>query len=99
MTIQHTQSGSKGIFFINEQAEIAAELTYSVTHENQMMIEHTRVDNELQGGNIGYELVHKAVEYARMHRYTLIPLCQFARAVIEKKPEFKNLLDQGTKNC
>jgi len=54
-----------------------------------MMIEHTRVDEELQGGNIGYELVHKAVDYARMHRYTVIPLCQFAKAVMEKKPELK----------
>jgi len=89
MIIQHKESRSKGAFFIIEEDEIAAELTYSVIHKNQMMIEHTRVDEELQGGNIGYELVHKAVDYARMHRYTVIPLCQFAKAVMEKKPELK----------
>jgi len=95
MIIQHKESRSKGAFFIIEEDEIAAELTYSVIHENQMMIEHTRVDEELQGGNIGYELVHKAIDYARMHRYSIIPLCPFAKAVMEKKPEFKDVLAYG----
>lgn len=92
MTIQHKESGSKGVFFINEDDEPVAELTYSVTHDNQMMIEHTEVDEELRGGNLGYELVHKAVDYARTHQYTIIPLCRFARAVLEKKPEFRDVL-------
>lgn len=92
MTIQHKQSGTKGVFFINEDEEMVAELTYSMTPENQMMIEHTQVDEERRGGNLGYELVHKAVDYARSHQYTVIPLCQFARAVVEKKPEFKDVL-------
>ena len=92
MTIQHKESGSKGVFFISDEDKIAAELTYSVIQENQMMIDHTRVDEELQGANIGYELVHTAVNYARTHRYVVIPACQFARAVMEKKPEFKDVM-------
>ena len=92
MTIQHKQSGSKGAFFINEEDEMVAELVYSVTQNNQMMIEHTEIDEDLRGGNLGYELVHKAVDYARSHQLTIIPLCRFARAVIEKKPEFKDVL-------
>lgn len=92
MTIQHKQSGSKGAFFIKEEDETVAELVYSITPDNQMMIEHTQVDEELRGGNLAYELVQKAVEHARMHQFTVIPLCSFARAVFEKKPEFKEVL-------
>ena len=92
MTIQHKQSGSKGAFFINEEGETVGELVYSLTHDKQMMIEHTQVDEDLRGGNLGYELVHKAVDFARSHRYSIIPLCRFARAVLEKKPEFKDVL-------
>ena len=92
MTIQHKQSGAKGAFFIKEEDETVAELVYSLTHDNQMMIEHTEVDEDLRGGNLGYELVHKAVEHARSHQYTVIPLCSFARAVLEKKLEFKDVL-------
>ena len=92
MTIQHKQSGAKGAFFIKEEEETVAELVYSVTQNNQMMIEHTEVDENLRGGNLGYELVHKAVEHARMYQHTVIPLCSFAKAVFEKKPEFKDVL-------
>ena len=92
MTIQHKQSGAKGAFFIKDEDAAVAQLVYSITHDNQMMIEHTEVDEELRGGNIGYELVQKAVEHARSHQYTVIPLCSFARAVLEKKPEFKDVL-------
>lgn len=92
MTIQHKNSGSKGVFFINEDGDPVAELTYTITPDNQMMIEHTEVEEELRGGNLGYELVQKAVDFARSHHYTIIPLCRFARAVLEKKPEFRDVL-------
>jgi uncharacterized protein len=56
-----------------------------------MMIEHTRINEDYRGGNLGYELVHKAIDFARTHGYTVVPICQFARAIIEKKPEFKDV--------
>jgi len=92
MTIQHKITASGGDFFLREDEEVIGELTYSTTHDNRMIIEHTRIDEEYRGGDLGYELVHKAIDYARTHGLTVIPICQFARAVIEKKPEFKDVL-------
>ena len=89
---QHKHNNSKGVFFVSEEEEIVAELTYSMQQEHQMMIDHTEVNEELRGGNIGYELVLKAVDYARTHHYTIIPACEFASAVLEKKPKFKDVL-------
>jgi uncharacterized protein len=57
-----------------------------------MIIEHTEVSDELRGQNIGYELVHTGVEYARTHHLKIIPLCTFANAVFKKKPEYKDVL-------
>lgn len=93
MLIQHKESDSKGIFFISENEEPVAELTYALSSNNQMIIEHTQIDEELRGGNLGYELVLKAAEYARSHNYKIVPICQFANAVIEKKPEFRDVLE------
>jgi uncharacterized protein len=50
------------------------------------------VDEELRGGDLGYELVHTAVDYARSHKYMVIPLCRFAQAVLKKSPGFEDLL-------
>ena len=93
MQIQHKQSENKGIFFVQpEGEEILAELTYHKHEPNTMIIEHTEVDDELRGQNVGYQLVNSAVEYARTQGMKITPLCTFAKAIMEKKPEFKDMV-------
>ena len=91
MLVQHRSTETKGAFFIAEDDNILAELTYALSGD-KMIIEHTQVDEELQGQNVGFELVHKAVEFARMHNYRVLPVCPFAGAVFEKKPDFADVL-------
>ncbi len=92
MLIQHKQSGSKGIFFVQTDGNILAEMIYTLPGSGKMIIEHTEVGDELRGQNVGYLLVQTAVEYARTHNLRIIPLCPFAHAVFKKKPEFGDVL-------
>jgi predicted GNAT family acetyltransferase len=92
MVVQHKKVGSKGMFYVEYEDEVAAEMVYSLPTEDKMIIEHTEVDDVLRGRNIGFELVHAAVEYARHHGLKIIPLCPFAKAVFDKKPDFKDVL-------
>jgi predicted GNAT family acetyltransferase len=91
MTVQHKKTGSKGMFYVEYEDEIAAEMVYT-TADDKMIIEHTEVDDVLRGKNIGYELVHAGIEYARHHGMKIIPLCPFAKALIDKKPEWQDVL-------
>jgi predicted GNAT family acetyltransferase len=91
MQIQHKQMDSKGAFFVAMDGEELAELVYAVSGNN-LIIEHTGVEDELRGQNIGYELVHHAVEYARSHQMKVVPVCRFAKAVFDKKPDFSDVL-------
>jgi predicted GNAT family acetyltransferase len=92
MIIKHEQKENKGQFFIPDGEEIVAEMTY-IRHDPQtIIINHTEVTEELQGQNIGYQLVQAAVEYARNHQLKIVPVCIFARAVFDKKPEFGDVL-------
>ena len=50
---------------------------------------------QLRGGDLGYELVHAAIDYARIHQYKVIPLCRFAQAVLEKSPSLKMFWHDG----
>jgi predicted GNAT family acetyltransferase len=92
MTVQHKRSGSKGVFFVEYEGEIAAEMIYTMPSEDKMIIEHTEVDEVLQGQNVGYELVHAGVEYARHHGLKIIATCPFARAVLQKKPDWADVM-------
>jgi len=92
MTIQHKESGNRGRFFIEEEDDIVAEIVYANSGNDTIIIEHTEVDESLQGQNIGYELVHKTVEFARSRGLKIAPVCQFAKAVFDKKPDFADVL-------
>jgi uncharacterized protein len=93
MDILQKQNGSKGSFYIQSENKILAEITYSMTGDSLMIIDHTEVADELRGKNIGYQLVKKTVDFAREHQIKIIPLCPFAKSVFDKKgEEFKDVL-------
>jgi uncharacterized protein len=92
MLIQHKQIGGKGMFYVGHDGAILAELVYTKTADNKMIIEHTEVDDSLGGKGVGQQLVHTAVEYARTHNMKIIPLCPFAKALFDKKPEWQDRL-------
>lgn len=94
MTVEHKKSGNGGIFYVQYEDEIAAEMIYNSTSENKMIIEHTEVGEALRGKNIGIELVHAGVEYARHHGMKIIPLCVFANKILSKKPEWQDVLEK-----
>ncbi len=93
MLIQQKQDGSKGSFYVEESGKMLAEMTYSMTGTELMIIYHTEVSDELRGKNVGYQLVHTAVEYARANHMKILPLCPFANSVFKKKAaEFGDVL-------
>ncbi len=92
MLIQHKRTGAKGLFFVQQDGNILAEMVYTMPSADKMIIEHTEVGEELKGQNAGYQMVNTAVEYARRHGLKIIPLCPFANAVFKKKPEYADVL-------
>lgn len=92
MLIQHKQAGAKGLFFVQQDGHILAELVYSMPSPDKMILEHTEVGEELKGQNGGYQLVQTAVNYARTHHLKIIPLCPYANSVFKKKTEFADVL-------
>jgi predicted GNAT family acetyltransferase len=95
MTVQHKADGRHGMFYLEEDDDIAAEMVYNTTSNNQMIIEHTEVDESLRGQNVGMELVHAGVEYARHHGMKNIPICPFAKKVLDKKVEWQDVLERN----
>ena len=87
MLIQHKKIGTKGLFYVEVNGNILAELVYTMPSNDKMIIEHTEVSDELRGKNIGYQLVNHAVEYARTNKLKIIPLCPFTNAVFKKRPD------------
>ncbi len=92
MEIQQEEHGKKGAFFIEEDGEWVAELTYIKSGESEITIDHTEVDPKLRGENIGEDLVAEAVEYARKNNLKIKATCPYAKKVLEEKHEFREVL-------
>ena len=92
MDIQHKAGNSKGSFFVEKNGELKAEITYSKAGNSKIIIDHTEVSEELRGDNIGRALVERAIEYARENELTVIPLCPFAKSVIERDESLQDVL-------
>jgi len=69
-----------------------AEMTYSKAGASRIIIDHTGVPDALRGKGAGQALVQRAVEDARAAGIKIIPLCPFAKAQIEKHPEWQDVL-------
>jgi len=92
MVVKNKKVGTKGMFYVNNNKEILAEMVYTMPSPDKMIIEHTEVNDELKGQNVGFQLVKTAVEFARANNIKIIPLCPFANSVFKRKPEFADVL-------
>jgi predicted GNAT family acetyltransferase len=52
-----------------------------------MRIEYVEVAHELRGTGMGKQLVEHAVAFAREEKLRVVPICSYARAVIQRDPE------------
>ena len=91
MQIQRDEHGRKGAFYIEEEGEWIAELTYE-RNNGTMTVDHTEVDEKLRGEGVGEDLVRAAVEYARENSLKINPVCPYTKKVIDRTPEFQDVL-------
>ena len=94
MKIQHDEHGAKGAFYIEKDDEWIAELTYQRQGQRKLVIDHTEVDESLQGEGIGKDLVEAGVKFARENNFKIVATCPFAKKVIIETPEFQDVLSQ-----
>ncbi|KAF0151971.1 MAG: hypothetical protein FD143_1440 [Ignavibacteria bacterium] len=92
MEILQKDDGNKGVFYVEREKQILAEMTYVWAGKDRIIIDHTDVNTALKGKGIGKQMVTKAVDFAREKGLKIVPLCPFARSVFDKVKEFNDVL-------
>ena len=92
MEIQQKDDGKRGMFFIEDENEMLAEMTYIWAGLSKIIIDHTEVSDKLAGKGVGKQLVNSAVIFARENKIRILPLCPFAKRVFSKVKEYSDVL-------
>lgn len=95
MVIQHKQREGGGMFYVQVDGETLARMTYTQPNAGKIIVDHTEVDDEIRGKNVGYQMVKSAVQYARNHHLKIVPVCPFVKAVFDKKPDYKDVMQEA----
>lgn len=69
---------------------LEAEMTYSRAGKTRIIIDHTGVPEALKGQGVGKRLVEAAVADSRSEGFKIIPLCPFAKATLDRTPEWQD---------
>lgn len=91
MKIEHRKNKERGVFLAIKGEEAVGEMTYQWTTPTCFAIDHTEVTPKFTSQGIGNQLVKSAVDYAREKKFTIIPLCAFARAEFARHPEYEEV--------
>lgn len=91
MDIKRDEHGKNGAFYIEENGEWTAEMTYTRSADHVITIDHTEVDRKYRGQGVGEQLVAEAVRYARANNMKVDATCVFAQKVLDETPEYSDV--------
>jgi uncharacterized protein len=94
MIIKRQEHGKNGAFFIEQEGEWVAEMTYHKEGVRKIVIDHTAVSKTLKGKGVGKGLVDAAVKFARSKNLLIKPVCTFAKKVLESSEEYEDVLSR-----
>ena len=87
VTIEREELNGTHEFVLRIDGERFGFLEFTRPDVGVMCIEHVEVALELRGSGLGQQLVQKAVAFAKDAKLRVVPICSYARAVIQRDPE------------
>ncbi|WBL21512.1 MULTISPECIES: GNAT family N-acetyltransferase [unclassified Zunongwangia] len=89
--IKHKDNDRMGMFYLEGEKGIIAELTYTKKNEHVITVDHTEVKRQFEGQGIATRLVKEAVKFARDNNLKIDPLCPFTEVMFDRNPEYSDV--------
>ncbi len=79
------------------EAQLAGKIAFLDYRQSggEIMLTHAETPAELEGRGIASKIARTALEFARAHGLTVVPLCPFVAWYIRQHPEFADLVKRG----
>jgi uncharacterized protein len=90
---RHSEASDKaGTFDLTINRKRLGHLNYSLPDKATLTIDYVHVDPSLRGKGMGQKLVGAAVAWARDESRKVVPHCSYARAVMARTDDYKDVL-------
>lgn len=86
VTIEREELNGVHEFVLRIDGEKFGFLEFTRPEVGVMRIEYVEVSPNLRGTGLGRQLVEKAVAFANEAKLRVLPICSYARAVIQRDP-------------
>lgn len=91
VTIEREELNGAHEFVLRLDGERYGFLEFTRPEVGMMRIEYVEVSPDLRGTGLGKQLVEKAVAFAKEASLKVVPICSYARSVIENDPAMSAL--------
>ena len=85
------KSEENRFYLTDENQALIAEVTFLV-NDDTLVINHTFVNPDYRGQQLGQQLIKKVVEKAETEGKKIVPLCSFAVREFEKNESYQHLM-------
>ena len=88
------KQGEDRIYLLNEEGMEAGEIIYEALGNELLLIKHTYTHDGFQGQGVGKKLLNGMADKARTEGKKIRPICEFAKAVMEKNEVYHDVLEK-----
>lgn len=91
-SIEHEESGSRGVFHLRQAERRVGEMTYSRTNPSLVVVDHTYVDPSLRGQGAARHLQDALVAWARETGNKVVPVCSYVKVQFDRDRSIRDVL-------
>jgi predicted esterase/predicted GNAT family acetyltransferase len=92
LPVEREEANGKGRYLLRGPGSAIAEVTYTRSGADTLIIDHTEVPDAFRGTGTGLRLLKALLADARAEKMKIIPICPFAAAQFERHPEWADVL-------
>ena len=92
MEFVREEHAGNGVIRAFEAGQEIGEITYQYRGEGRILVDYTGVSTSHRNRGLGKKLVDEAIAFAREQGLKIVPLCSFARIVMERDPSAADVL-------
>ena len=92
VTVKIIENDKRGELNLFVNGEYAGEMTFIFKEKKVISVNHTGVDKDLKGKGYGKYLMEEMVKFAREKDLKIIPVCPYVVKMIDRTPEYQDLL-------